>query len=263
MPLAEYEKSTFADGSIGYAVEFENNNGQSITINMNSIGDILTVEHEDALGNLSTSETVETALASFPEGIQSDFSTMFSEVTAAEIFRHRDLTKPAESAISYGIEGVSEDELLEIEAIYSPEVAFLEQERGEIIDALPTNVDAAFMARYPGVEIDEIARVTDDDGVSYSIVFIQNEEELEANFSDNADFLVLEDALEESEIPLAILDALGAERVLLPILEVEKETTADGSVSYSAEYENEMGESISYGLTENGTIESIEHEGAI
>ena len=244
-------------------LNIENNNGQSITINMNSIGDILTVEHEDALENLSTSETVETALATFPEDIKSDFSIMFSEVTAAEIFRHRDLTEPAESAISYGIEGVSEDELLEIEAIYSPEIVFLEQERGEIIDALPTNVDSAFMARYPGVEIDESARVTDDDGVSYSIVFIQNEEELEANFSDNADFLVLEDALEESEIPLAILDALGAERVLLPILEIEKETEADGSVSYSAEYENETGESISYNLTEGGTIESIEHEGAI
>ena len=51
--------------------------------------------------------------------------------------------------------------------------------------------------------------------------------------------------------------------MLLPILEVEKETAADGSVSYSAEYENETGESISYGLTEDGTIESIEHEGAI
>lgn len=139
----------------------------------------------------------------------------------------------------------------------------IEQTRGEIIDTLPAVVDVAFSARFPGVSIDELIEVFDTNGVRYEIVFEQNGEELEANYNSEGVFIALEDALEEEDIPAVILEVLGAERVLLPILEVEAVTTANGSISYAAEYENEEGESISYGLNADGSIVSIEHEGAL
>lgn len=263
LPDSEFEIITFADGSIEYAVEYENDVGQSISVSMNAVGDIFRIEHEDALGNLSQSDTVVTALEEFPDNIEEDFALMFTEVTAAEIFRNLNFSDSASVVTRYGIEGVSDDEALEVEAIFSAEGVLIEQTRGEIIDTLPAVVDVAFSARFPGVSIDELIEVFDTNGVRYEIVFEQNGEELEANYNSEGVFIALEDALEEEDIPAVILEVLGAERVLLPILEVEAVTTANGSISYAAEYENEEGESISYGLNADGSIVSIEHEGAL
>ena len=263
LPDAEFETTTFANGSVSYAVEFENEVGQSITVTINEIGDVIRVEHEDALENLSTSDTVAMALADFPAGIEADFAAMFSEVSAAEIFRSSDLTAPSGSQYSYGIEGLSEDESLEIEALYSPDVVLLKQGRGTIIDTLPAAVDSAFTARYPNASIEEIAEVMDDEGTSYAIAFFQADEELEVNYDAAGEFLSLEDVLEESEIPAAVLNAIGDERVLLPIVEFEEVTAADGTVSYVVEYENDQGDSISYQVSANGALLKVDHEAAL
>ena len=264
LPDSEFEITTFADQSVEYAVEYENDSGQSITVAMDVDGTIIRIEHEDSLESLSTSDTVAQALADFPAGIEADFASMFSEVTAAEIFRSSDLSNPPTVTLSYGIEGVSADETLEIEAIYSADAVLLEQVRGQIVDTLPEAVNTAFTARYPGVQIEEIAETTDVDGTSYAVLFIDaNDEELEANYSAAGDFLNLEDVLEEAEIPAAILTAVGNERVLLPIVEFEQVTAADGSVSYAAEYENTTGDSISYTLSADGTVLKIDHEAAL
>jgi len=263
LPDAEYERTTFADGSVTYAVEFENDEGQSITVTMNEAGSVVRVEHEDALVNLSTSDTVSMALAEFPSGIAADFTTMFSEVTAAEIFRSADLSNASSPQFSYGIEGSSEDDLLEIEALYSADVVLLEQGRGAIIESLPMVVETAFMARFPNVVIEEISELVDGEGTNYAIAFVQAEEELEANYNAAVGFLSLEDSLEESEIPAVILNVIGDERVLLPIVEFEAVTEADGRVSYTVEYENDEGDSISYKVSANGTILKVDHEAAL
>ena len=138
----------------------------------------------------------------------------------------------------------------------------VEQARGEIIDELPVNVETAFSSLYPSVEIDEIAEVVTPEGSTYSIVFIQEDEELEANFNAAGEFLTLEEALDEAAIPLSLLETIGAERVLLPIVEFELVTFANGEVGYVVEYENET-QSISYQLDANGIIEQVEHESAI
>ncbi len=264
LPDSEFEITTYADQSVEYAVEYENDIGQSITVAMDTNGAIIRIEHEDALERLSTSDTVAQALADFPAGVEADFGTMFSEVTAAEIFRRTELSDASTTTLSYGIEGLSEDESLEIEAIYSSDVVLLDQERGVLIDTLPEIVNTAFTTRYPGVQIEEIAETTNVDGTAYAVLFIDvADEELEANFNAAGDFLNLEDILDEEEIPAAILTAVGNERVLLPIVEFEQVTAADGSVSYAAEYENTTGDSISYTLSADGTVLQIDHEAAL
>jgi len=261
LPEAEYQLTTFADGTLTYAVEFESDT-QSITVNLNSIGDVLTIEHEDLLEDLSTSDSVDDALEDFPEGIGAEFAANFSEVPAAEIFRRVVLNSTGENTTVYGIEGVSDDESIEVEAVYTSDIVLVEQARGEIIDELPVNVETAFSSLYPSVEIDEIAEVVTPEGTTYSIVFIQEDEELEANFNAAGEFLTLEEALDEAAIPLSLLETIGAERVLLPIVEFELVTFANGEVGYVVEYENET-QSISYQLDANGIIEQVEHESAI
>lgn len=264
LPDFEFEIITFADQLLEYAVEYENNDGQSITVAMDSSGNILRIEHEDSLERLSTSETVAQALAQFPTGIEADFTAMFTQVTAAEIFRNSDRTNASAITETFGIEGVSDDELLEIEAIYNADVVLLDQAQGMIITTLPQAVDTAFNAQFPNVQIEEIAETTDSEGTSYAVLFIDAaDEELEANYTDAGVFTSLEDVLEEDEIPAVILTAVGNDRVLLPILEIEQVTAADGSISYDAEYENESGDSISYSLSSDGTVRSIEHETAL
>lgn len=264
LPDFEFEVIIFADQTIEYAVEFENDDGQSITVAMDVSGNILRIEHEDSLERLSTSETVAEALAQFPVGIEANFATMFTEVTAAEIFRNINLTAPSAPTEAFGIEGVSADELLEIEAIYSADVVLLSQARGLIVQTLPDAVNTAFNAQFPGAQIEEIDETMDDDGTSYAVLFIDTtDEELEANYTDAGVFINLEDVLEEDEIPTAILTVVGNDRVLLPIVEFEQVTAADGSISYAAEYENTTGDSISYSITSDGTVQSIEHEAAL
>jgi|GEM_PF-1096005 len=263
LPDAEWEITTFPDDTLEYAVEYENDEGQSITVALNVSGDIIRVEHEDALANLSSSETVQDALVGFPVGIEADFAAMFTEVTAAEIFRNQDIDANGDTTTRYGIEGLSADESIEIEALYSAEVVLLEQGRGELVDTLPVSVETAFNARYPGAAIEEIVQTMADDGMGYEILFVLNEEEQEANFSSDGTFESLETVLEEDQIPAVILATVGAERVLLPIVEFELVTEANGSVSYGAEYENDEGDSISYELDADGRILQVDHEAAL
>lgn len=263
LPDAEWEISTFADGRVEYAVEYESDAGQSLTIVMDTEGNILRAEHEDALENLSDSDTVEVAVADFPTGIEADFGTMFSEVSAAEIFRRQDFSTTGETVISYGIEGVSADESLEIEALYTPEVVFLEQERGALIGSLPATVETTLNQQFPGAVVDEIVEVTNNDGMGYSVVFELDEDEQEANFDAAGSFVSLEKILEESDIPVNILTVIGDERVILPIVEFEEVSFADGTIQYGVEYENDDGDSISYSLDSNGRKFRIEHEAAL
>lgn len=59
------------------------------------------------------------------------------------------------------------------------------------------------------------------------------------------------------------MNAVGEERVLLPIVEFEEVTTADGSVFYVVEYENDKGNRISYQVSVNGTLLKVDHEAAL
>ena len=52
------------------------------------------------------SETVQDALVGFPVGIEADFAAMFTEVTAAEIFRNLDIDANGDTTTRYGIEGL-------------------------------------------------------------------------------------------------------------------------------------------------------------
>ncbi len=264
LPDSEFERITLASGALSYAVEFESDAGQSISHSLTESGAITQVEHEDALTNLSPSDTVATALLNYPQAIEANFASMFSEVNAAEIFRNIDYSANTTGAVSYGIEGLSADESLEVEALYSAESVFLSDVRGLIVDTLPAAVQAAFDARYASADIDEIAETTDAQGTRYAIAFINNgEDELEINYDADENFLSLEEVLEEAEIPESILTAVGNERVLLPIVEFEAVTNSDQMLSYVVEYENEDGDSISYGLSDTGVILSVEHEGAL
>lgn len=264
LPDSEFERITLANDSVSYAVEFESDAGQSISISLTESGAITQVEHEDSLANLSTSDTVATALANYPQSIEADFGTMYTEVSAAEIFRNVNFSSTPAGEITYGIEGVSADEIIELEALYSPESMFLSDVRGVLVDTLPAPVQAAFDVRYSNVEIDEIAETTDAQGTRYAIVFVDSEdEELEANFDSDGTFLTLEDTLGETEIPEIILTSIGNERVLLPIVEFEAVTDSQQIVTYTVEYENTTGDSISYRLADDGTILSVEHEGAL
>lgn len=264
LPDSEFERITQPDGEVAYAVEFESDAGQSISISLTEAGVITQVEHEEALSNLSTSDTVDAALIGYPQAIEPDFAAMASEVNAIEIFRNINFSSNSAGEITYGIEGISADETLEIEALYSAEAIFLSDVRGLLVNTLPAAVETAFDARFSNAEIDEIIETTDAQGIRYAIVFIsEDSEELEANFDINGDFLSLEDELEEDEIPDLILTAIGNERVLLPIVEFEAVTDNNQIVTYAVEYENEDGDSISYLLNETGQILSIEHEGAL
>ena len=73
-------------------------------------------------------------------------------------------------------------------------------------------VDTAFTVRYPNASIEEIAEVMDEEGTSFAIAFTQKDEELEANYDAAGEFISLEDVLEESEIPAAVLNAIGDEQ---------------------------------------------------
>ena len=263
LPDAEWEITTFPDGIIEYAVEYENDAGQSITLAFDVDSDVVRVEHEDALSNLSSSETVEEALADYPDGIVADFSAMFSEVTAAEIFRSQMTGVNGEVTTLFGIEGLSEDELLEIEALYTPEVILTEQISGVLIASLPDEVESAFVAQYPDATIEEIVETTTENGTEFAVLLVTSDEEQEVNLDAAGSFISVEKALGEDEIPDAILEAIGAERVLLPIVEFESLTTADGTVAYEAEYENDAGDSISYKLDAAGNIIQTDHEAAL
>lgn len=260
LPDLEFEIATFADGSLNIEAHFENDEGQSITIRANGSGDILRTEHGGVLENLSSSDTVEMALNNFPENIETQFSTMFSEVTAVERFRSLNFNGADQNIINYGIEGESEDEELVIEALFSAEGILLEQTIEEVLDTLPTAIEADFNIRFPGAAIDEIVQVTDEDGSSYDVAFEQDDSNFEANFDADGNFIEsVKGELEESEIPVVILTAIGAERVLLPTIEFERITEADGSITFIVDYENGDGHSISYELAADGTIEQIDH----
>ena len=287
LPDFELERETLAGGEVRYAVEFESDAGQSLTITMDPAGTVLSTEHEDALANLSDSATVDEALEGFPAGIEADFAASFPEVVAAEVFRNLDLSASPDGEIAWGIEGVSADGTLEIEALYAADGTLLSQERGALLESAPPAIQAAFDARYPDAEIEEIVEVGAGDGVRYEIAFAEgDEDELEANFDAAGGFLSLERLLDADATPEAVLEAIGAERVSLPVLEIEEVASADGSLAYEAEYENapeedgdetedtddgeqgddgddadaERAQSISYQIAPDGTLLAIEHE---
>ena len=261
LPEAGYERLENVDGSVFYSVEFEDDGGRSLTIETTESGEVIRVEHEDALANLSSSESVEEAVANFPPTIEAQFAADYPEVTANEIFRSLERTASAEPR--WGIEGVSDDESLGIEAIYSSDGSLLSVSRERVLDTLPDVVQMAFDDRYPGAEIEEIEEASTDEGTSYAIVFVVDDEESEANFDTSGAFLALEDALDEDEVPEAVLQSVGGERIGLPILEIEAIDSVDGTRRYDAEYENESGDSISYSMDADGTIVSTEHETAL
>lgn len=260
LPDSSIERVTFADNTIQYAVEYESDLGQSLTVVSNAQGQVIRVEHEDSLIALSTSDTVEEAIADFPDTVVTEFANAFPEVTAAEIFRSQLFVGGAISETQWGIEGLSDDESVEVEALYNSAGVLLESATGTILDSLPESVATAFAARFPDVEIDEISQVEEASGTSYAVAFIQAGEELEANFDANGGFLSLEDILEEDQIPVQILTIIGNERVVLPIVEFEAVDAADGTRTFTVEYENEEGDSISYKLSLEGAIQSIDHE---
>ena len=264
LPGSGLERETLASGEVRYSVEYENDDGQSLTLAMTETGELLVVEHEDSLERLSTSDTPAEALEGFPDGIEADFAASFPEVAAAEAYRNIDVA--GGGTVTWGIEGASDDESLELSALYDEDGQRLEQERERLLDAAPEPVATAFEAAYPGAEIDEIVEVESDEGTAYEIVFAsaEGEEDLAANYDAAGGFMSLERVLDAEDVPQAVLDALGAERVLLPVLEIERVEAADGTVAYEAEYESasedEDERSISYALDADGTIGSIEHE---
>ena len=283
LPVSGFERNTFADGSVEYSVEYENEL-QSLTLSTTDTGELLVVEHEDALARLSTSETVEDALADYPDNIEADFAVTFPQVTAAEVYRTLDVANG--NTVTWGIEGLSDDESQEVAAVYSTDGQFIEQERERILETLPASIATPFAEAYPDAEIDEIAEVEGPDGTSYAVAFTSPDgEELEANYDAAGGFLFLERTLDADTVPDTVLDALGADRVLLPVLGVERVEAADGRVSYSAEYEtaseddddegnggNEGSDdeedsadeqSISYAFDADGRVLSIEHEGSL
>lgn len=260
LPEEGFERVTFADDTVQYAVEYESDLGQSLTVVTDDLGRVLRVEHEDSLAMLSTSTTAADALAGFPASIAGDFSTRFPEVSAAEIFRSQVITDGAVSNTLFGIEGLSADETFEVEAIYSATGELVESASGQIIDTLPTLVADAFALRHPDGAIEEITESVDASGTNYAVAFISAEEELESNFDASGNFLSLETILAESAIPANVLDIIGQERVLLPIVEFEAVDAADNTRTFTVEYENETGDSISYKLNADGVIQSIDHE---
>lgn len=260
LPDSGFERVTFADGAVQYSVEYESDLGQSLTVVTDDMARVLKVEHEDSLVMLSTSDTVQNALAAFPDNIAADFATGFPQVTAAEVFRSQAYTDGVVSSTLWGIEGLSEDETLEVEAMYSATGERLESATGRIIESLPTLVADAFALRYPEGAIEEITEAEDVSGITYAIAFMLAEEELEANYDASGNFLSLETLLAEDQIPAALLQIIGMERVVLPIVEFEAVDAADGSRTFVVEYENETGDSISYKLSGDAVIQSIDHE---
>lgn len=260
LPDSGFERVTFADGSVQYSVEYESDLGQSLTVVTDDMARVLRVEHEDSLAMLSTSDTVQVALADFPDTIAADFAAGFPQVTAAEVFRSQIYSDGIVSSTQWGIEGLSEDETLEVEALYSATGERLESATGRIIDTLPAVVADAFALQYPEGEIEEITETEDAAGIAYAVAFVLVEEELEANYDASGNFLALETILEESQIPAAALLTIGQQRVVLPIVEFEAVDAADGSRTFTVEYENETGDSISYKLNSDAVIQSIDHE---
>jgi len=260
LPDSGFERITFADGSVQYSVEYESDLGQSLTVVTDDMARVLKVEHEDSLVMLSTSDTVQDALVGFPEGIAADFAAGFPQVAAAEIFRSQAYTDGVISTTLWGIEGLSEDETLEVEAKYSASGERLESATGRIIESLPTVIADAFALRYPEGAIEEITEAEDVSGTTYAIAFVLVEAELEANYDASGNFLSLETILEEDQIPAIVLQVIGEERVVLPIVEFEAVDAADGSRTFVVEYENETGDSISYKLSGDAIIQSIDHE---
>lgn len=261
LPDSGFERVTFADGVVQYSVEYESDLGQSLTVVVDDMARVLQVEHEDSLVALSTSDTVQMALTEFPDTIAADFASGFPQVTAAEVFRSQTYTDGVVSSTQWGIEGLSEDETLEVEAKYSVTGERLETATGRIIESLPTVVSDSFALLYPDGAIEEITETEDVSGMNYAIAFLLAEEEREANFDASGNFLSLETLLGEGQIPETVLQVIGTERVVLPIVEFEAVDAADGTRTFVVEYENEAGDSISYKLSGDAVIQSVDHEG--
>lgn len=208
-------------------------------------------------------DSVTVALENFPASITSEFATNYPEVEASEIFKRVEFVTNPDGVTFYGIEGLSADETLEIDAVYTENAIFVKSGRGEILETLPPAIATAFESRYPNGAIEEMASSTEDGEVSYAVLFVQNSDELEANFDADGVFESLENVLEENEIPSTIIDVVEAQNVDMPEVEYEEVTHADGSVSYVVEFENDSGESISYKISLEGVIQQIDWEGPI
>jgi len=257
MPDVEYEEVTLADDSIEYVVEFENDDGESISYRMDALGEILQIDFEGPIPNVGV------ALEDFPSDIISSFTESYPEVTASEIFKRISFKTDPEGIVFYGIEGVSADESIGLDAIYSDDVTLVETNREDVLDELPADIAEAFSSLYPGVEIEEIVQSTNADDTTYAILFIQDDKELETNLDSKGTFIALENVLDEDETPALIVNAAADLNVAMPDVEFEEVTLADGSTIYVVEFENDRGESISYQMDANGETFQIDFEGPI
>lgn len=243
LPEASFER-LLVDGELDrYEVEYENEAGQSLSIQMDESGTILFTEHEDALENLAPGDTVEAALEDYPTALEGVFAADYPEVAATEIFRRVEFGADGTGAAPlWGIEGVSADESLEIEAVYTAAGERVEESRESVVEALPAGVESAFAALYPAVVPEEIVRVESATGTSYAIGFEADGAEREVTLDASGALLAAERVIGETEVPEAVLARVGAERVGLPLLEFERVEAADGTIVYEAEYEYEPGE---------------------
>lgn len=263
MPDVEYEEVIHADDSISYVVEFENDDGESISYKISAEAKVLQIDWEAPIDAVTGAPTVGEALSDFPDSIIDVFAEEYPQVSAAEIFMRIDYRGNSEGTVYYGIEGLSDDETLEIEAVFTADVNLLEVGEGRILEQLPGNILAAFEALYPGADIDEMASSEEDGEIAYAILFLLDGEELEVNLDANGEFESLENVLEENEVPDLIRKVAEAQGVDMPYVEFEEVTHADTSISYVVEFENDEDESVSYKITSDGEVLQADFEGPI
>lgn len=207
--------------------------------------------------------TVDTALENFPNALLPRYALSNDEATAAEIFRRVEFNAAGDVNMSWGVEGASDDELLELEVRYSAEGELIESVRNERLTTLPEAITMDLLGRYPDAVIDEIERATTAENVVYAILFESMGEELEANYDQNAQFLFLEDVEDRENIPANILAVADAQGITLPDFEFEIITFADQLLEYAVEYENNDGQSITVAMDSSGNILRIEHEDSL
>jgi hypothetical protein len=191
-------------------------------------------------------------MGEFPSALVELFTEEHSDFIVSEIF----IQETSLGSRNYGVEGITEDELEEMEIVYSFDGKVQSQESSRRLEELPKDILKVFKQSFPATKPSQIDIVTlsSSQNEIYEIQLVYSGRQLELNIDQHGSVLQQEEVVSREELPLAVSQATFVEASGMLDVEFEEVTAPDNSRHYVVEYENDEGESISYMVTSGGVI---------
>ncbi len=208
----------------------------------------------------SGSANVSDTLANFPAAISQDFATRFPALAADDRSRTINYAGGAIVSETWGIEGESADETMEVEATYSAEGSFLSSQSSAEIAAVPAAIGTALGQLFPNATIDEAEEITDQNGVvSYEVEMDDASGEISVLLDASGNVIEQEREIDRASVPASVPTSIDQEFITGGEIKFEEVTRSDGMIVYEVEMEGER-EEVSVVYSASGEVLSMEYE---